>query len=141
VAGATNNTVWYGTTDGGPYPTKRTATAGPMTVTGLTNGTPYYFVVTASDANGPSAISAQVTATPYIAPVISSFGALSNGSFTLGGTGAASQTYVLLTTSNLFLPIVWTPIATNTADTQGAFSFADLQSTNYQQRFYRIWAP
>jgi hypothetical protein len=204
-------------------------------VTGLTNGTNYYFVATATDPNGPSAISAQVSATPtnpapvvtltspangaaFAAPasinlaanvttngnvinkvqfysnatnlisedavppyavvwpnvaagsysmlarvvyngsstadstaasvtvtnpppVISSFGTLSNGSFALGGIGGAGQSYVLLTASNLALPIVWTPLATNTADVNGAFSFSDLQATNYQQRFYRIRTP
>jgi cellulose 1,4-beta-cellobiosidase len=142
VAGSTNYTVWYGTTNGGPYPTKKTSTNTSATVTGLANGTNYYFVVTATDTNGPSAVSAQVSAIPNnMRPVISSVGTLTNGSFALEGVGAAGQTYVLLTASNLTPPLVWAPIATNTADANGAFSFADLQATNYQQRFYRITTP
>jgi Calcineurin-like phosphoesterase/Bacterial Ig domain/Purple acid Phosphatase, N-terminal domain len=235
VAGATNYTVWYGTTSGGPYPTKKNSTVASTTVTSLANGTNYYFVVTATDPNGPSAISAQVSAIPTnpapvvalssptngtafaapatitlaavvttngntinkvqfysnttnligedaippyafvwsgvaagtysvlarvvyngsnaadstaasvtvtnLPPVISSFGTLSNGSFSLGGIGAASQTYILLTASNLASPMAWTPIATNAAGTNGAFSFSDLEATNYQQRFYRIRTP
>jgi hypothetical protein len=141
VVGATSYTALYGTTAGGPYPTKRTVTTPATTVTGLANGTPCYFVVTASDANGPSAISSQASTIPNPPPAISSFGTLSNGSFVMGGTGAANQTYVLLTASNLALPIVWTPLATNMADVNGAFGFADLQATNYQQRFYRIRTP
>jgi hypothetical protein len=112
------------------------------TVTGLTNGTAYYFVVTATDPNGPSAISAQASAIPANPPpVISNSGVLSNGCFTLDGTGAPSQTCVLLTASNLAQPMVWTPIATNRAAINGAFSFLDPQATNYQQRFYRIRTP
>jgi hypothetical protein len=235
VAGATSYTVWYGTTSGGPYLSKKTSTVTSTTVTSLVAGTPYYFVATATDANGPSAISAQVSATPtnpapvvtltspangavFAAPasinlaatvttngntinkvqfysnatnllsedtsppyafvwpgvaagsysvsarvvyngsgaanstaasvtvtnpppVISSGGMLSNGSFSLGGSGAANETYILLTASNLAAPMGWTPIATNTADSNGAFSFADLEATNYQQRFYRIRTP
>ena len=38
--------------------------------TGLTNGTSYYYVVTASNAAGESANSTQVTATPMAAPTI-----------------------------------------------------------------------
>jgi hypothetical protein len=59
----------------------------------------------------------------------------------VGGIGAAGQTYVLLATSDLASPVVWTPIATNTADANGTFSFSDPQATNYQHRFYRVGAP
>jgi hypothetical protein len=62
----------------------------------------------------------------------------STGGFTLGGVGAASRTYVLLAASNCVSPMVWTPIATNTADLNGALSFSDHQATNLQQRFYRV---
>ena len=235
VTGATNYTVYYGTASGGPYPNKKTSTVASTTVTSLVNGTPYYFVATATDPNGPSAISAQVSATPtnpapvvtltspangaaftapaninlaatvttngntinkvqfysnttnllgedalppYVSvwpgvaagsysvlarvvyngsstadstaasvtvtnppPVISSVGVYSNGSFSLGGIGGANQTYVLLTASNLAPPIVWAPIATNSADSNGAFTFSDLEAMNYAQRFYRIRTP
>ena len=236
VAGATSNTVWYGTNLGGPYPTKRSVTgATTTTVTGLAGGTTYYFVATASDTNGPSAISTEVSATPtnpppvvtltspvdgatYIAPatislsavvttngntinrvqfysnttnfigeaavppyefvwpdvsagsysllarvvyngsstadstaatvtvdypppVISSLGVLSDGSFTLSGTGVARRSYVLLTASNLVPPLVWTPLATNPADDQGVFGFTDTEVTNYWQRYYRVGTP
>lgn len=235
VASATSYTALYGTTAGGPYPTKKTVTTASTPVTGLVNGTPYYFVVTASNVNGLSAISAEALATPtnpapVVAlsspargatftspatislaatvttnsntinkvqfynnatnligedvippyafvwpnvsagsysvaarvvyngsgtadsvaanisvtnppPVISISGALSNGSFTLSGSGGADQIYVLLTASNLPPLTNWEPIATNTADVNGAFRFSDLEATNYQQRFYRIQTP
>jgi Calcineurin-like phosphoesterase/Purple acid Phosphatase, N-terminal domain/Fibronectin type III domain len=145
VIGATNYTVYYGIANGGPYPNKKSSTAASTTVTGLANGTAYYFVVTAADPDGPSAVSAQVAATPAnpppVPPLISTFGALSNGSFSLGGTCAVGQTCILLAASNLVPPVAWSPVATNTADATAAFSFADPQATNRQQRFYRIWTP
>src|SRR5713101_1186314 len=63
-AGATTYNVSRSTTSGGPY-TKIVITA-PTTYTdpGLTNGATYYYVVAASNANGMSSNSAQVSATP-----------------------------------------------------------------------------
>jgi len=74
-------------------------------------------------------------------PVISTVAmAADRTSFTLTGIGAASQGYVLLTTSNL-PPVAWLPVLTNIADANGLFSFIDPQTTNYAQRFYRITVP
>jgi len=69
VAGATSYKLYYSATAG---VTKATGTkidnvASPTVVTPLTNGVPYYFVVTAVNANGESVESGQVSATP-IAP-------------------------------------------------------------------------
>jgi YVTN family beta-propeller protein len=64
VTGATGYTVKYGTTSG-TYP--NTIPAGNVltrTVTGLTNGTIYYFVVAATNATSSSVNSAQVSVTP-----------------------------------------------------------------------------
>jgi fibronectin type III domain protein len=64
-SGASTYSVKRATTSGGPYTimaanlTNRT-----YTDTGLTNGTPYYYVVSASNTCGESANSSQVSATP-----------------------------------------------------------------------------
>lgn len=62
VSGATSYTVKRGTTNGGPYPTTATTTGTSFTATGLTSGVTYYFVVSASNAQGQGPNSAQVSA-------------------------------------------------------------------------------
>jgi len=66
-AGATSYHLKRSTTSGGPY----TQVAAPSTTsdidTGLTNGTTYYYVVSALNTVGESANSAQASATPAIA--------------------------------------------------------------------------
>lgn len=52
------------TLSGGPYNTVGSATALSWVDAGLTNGTTYYYVVSASNAGGESADSAEVSATP-----------------------------------------------------------------------------
>ncbi len=67
--------------------------------------------------------------------------ATDRSAFTVTGTGAANQAYVLLTTSSLTPPVTWTPVATNNADPNGVFSFTDSQVSNFTQRFYRVGTP
>ena len=63
-SGATSYNVKRGTASGGPYTTVGTATSGAYTDSGLTNGTAYYYVVTAVNTAGESGNSNQATATP-----------------------------------------------------------------------------
>jgi cellulose 1,4-beta-cellobiosidase len=65
TSGATGYNVKRATTSGGPYTTVASGvTATSYTNTGLTNGTPYYYVVSAVNSAGESTNSTQVTATP-----------------------------------------------------------------------------
>jgi len=65
VSGATSYTVKRSTSSGGPYTNVATNVTTPSyTNTGLTNGTTYYYVVSASNSAGQSANSAQVSVTP-----------------------------------------------------------------------------
>ncbi|HVT80048.1 MAG TPA: fibronectin type III domain-containing protein, partial [Phycisphaerae bacterium] len=67
VVGATSYTVRYGTSNGGPYVTTISGLTGTgATIAGLSNGTIYYFVITASNSAGESAASTQVSAVPLL---------------------------------------------------------------------------
>ncbi len=64
-AGATSYSIYRGTSSGGEGATPvGTATTNSFTDTGLTNGTTYYYTITASNSAGTSAKSAEVHATP-----------------------------------------------------------------------------
>ena len=67
-AGATSYNVQRSTTSGGPYSATASPTTNSYTDTGLTNGTTYYYVVSASNSAGESPNSAQVIATPNAPP-------------------------------------------------------------------------
>ncbi|MCL4469199.1 MAG: fibronectin type III domain-containing protein [Deltaproteobacteria bacterium] len=63
-SGASSYAVYDSTTSGGPYTKVGTTSNTNSTITGLTNGALYYFVVTAVNSNGESGYSNQVNATP-----------------------------------------------------------------------------
>ena len=69
VAGVTHYRVKRATVSGGPYTTVGDPVYAPtFTDTGLTNGTPYFFVVSALNGSVESANSAQVSVTPGPSP-------------------------------------------------------------------------
>jgi fibronectin type 3 domain-containing protein len=81
-SGATSYTVKRATTTGGPYTNIATGvTSTSYTNTGLTNGTLYYFVVSAVNTAGSSANSNQASATPS-ASTINAFATIEAESFT-----------------------------------------------------------
>jgi fibronectin type 3 domain-containing protein len=67
VAGATGYHVKRSTTNGGPHATVAGVASAAFTDTGLSDGTTYYYVVSATNAFGESANSAQAGATPLSA--------------------------------------------------------------------------
>lgn len=91
---ASYNVYWAGTA--GVTPASGTGVTGatsPYTLTGMTNGTPCYMVVTAVNSAGESPASDQVNATPFITPPASLAAAPGNAQVTLtwpAVTGATS---------------------------------------------------
>ena len=72
ASGATLYNIHRATVSGGPYTPIQTGWAGTsFTDTGLTNGAPYYYVVTATNAAGEGPPSNEASATPF-APVATS---------------------------------------------------------------------
>jgi fibronectin type 3 domain-containing protein len=95
VTGATSYNVYYGTAAGvtATTGTKLAGAASPQVVTGLTNATGYFFVVTAVNAGGESAVSSAASATPVLAPPVKPAGiAASAGSGQVTVSWSASAT-------------------------------------------------
>lgn len=91
---ATSYSVYRGTSPGGegPTPIQTGITATSFAVTGLSNGTTYYFQVTASSANGEGARSLEVAATPTAKPGVpgSLTATAGNAAVNLAWTAAAN---------------------------------------------------
>jgi fibronectin type 3 domain-containing protein len=102
VAGATSYNVYHSQTS--PVTkttgTKSTGTDNSLVVTGLTNGTPYYFVVTVVVDGLESPESAQVTATPT--PAIPPVPSAPTGVTGAAGAGAATITWPAVATATSY---------------------------------------
>ncbi len=71
ASGATGYRVHRGTASGGPYTTiQSNLTTTSFTNTGLTNGTAYYYVVTATNGVGEGPNSNEASATPAVPPTV-----------------------------------------------------------------------
>lgn len=124
-SGATGYTVQRAFSSGGPYSAVATPTASPYVDSGLANGTPYYYVVVASNAAGSSANSAEVTATPVaqvsIPPVPMALGAIpGNGQVALtwnASVGASGYRLQRATAKSGPYSTIASPAATNYPDT------------------------
>jgi len=120
--GATSYHVKRSTTSGGPYTEIGAPTATNYTDTGVTNGTTYFYVVSAVNSGGESANSAQVSATPNTPPAAPTGLSASAGNAQVSlswnaSTGATSYHVKRSTTSGGPYTQVGAPTATNYTDT------------------------
>ena len=138
-AAGTNGTLAGSATQVVNYAASGTAvTALPNSGFAFTNWSDGLTANPRTDANVTSNLTVTANFVMLAPPVITNLNLTAGQTaFTLSGTGAANQVYMLLSATNL-PPLVWTPVATNTADTNGVFIFSDLDTTNYNQRFYRV---
>src|SRR5262249_26694115 len=88
--GATSYHVKRATVSGGPYTTVGSPTSTSFTDTGLTNGTTYFYVVTALNSAGESGNSNQASATPAPTSVPAiSINFVGNGVTSMGSSESA----------------------------------------------------
>ena len=145
VAGATGYNVKSSTANGGPYTLiASNLTSLGFTNSGLLNGTTYYYVVTALNGGGESKDSLQVSATPAppTSPVFSSISLAGSNLIVGGSNGTAGMSYLVLTTTNLLVPLTnWSLLATNIFGPGGAFNFTNSLPLSSPQQFYILKLP
>jgi fibronectin type 3 domain-containing protein len=132
-AGATSYDVKRALASGGPYALIAQPVSPGWTDLIVTNGTLYFYVVSAVNASGQSANSIEVSVIPHLPVTLS---ASLSSQLTLSWPESATN-YTVSTTTNL---ITWVPL-TNAIQSNNGLFFVNLPVTNSQQQFYRLVAP
>ena len=133
--GATSYNLKCATNNGGPYTVFTNVITTVCTNAGLTNGTTYYYVVSALNIAGESANTAPASATPQAPPplLISLSGANLMFSWPTNASGFSLQTTTNLASGN------WTDIPSAAPQiTNGQWLVAFPLSTNTDSAFYRL---
>jgi len=133
--GVAHYKIYFGT---GSYNYTRTVTVGNVTsasIEGLTEGTTYYFAVTAiSEWGEESDFSNEAI---YVLPknVTLQVTPLGDGGTQLTGAGEAGHTYQIQATSDY---AVWTTLAVRSADASGAFEYIYYNPAAFPVTSYRV---
>ena len=111
-----------------------------LTITNVsaTNAGTYSVIITNLLGTTTSTGAVLTVASP---PMISKVLCNPDGSVTLNLSTAPYLSSRVLTATNLAPPVVWQPIYTNVAGTNGAWQFTDRNASNYPARFYRSSTP
>jgi hypothetical protein len=137
--GATSYTVGRSSSSGGPYTTAGTPATSTFTDSGLTNGTTYYYVVSATNSAGTSGNSTPVAATPIVPPTFTSSATASPNPDVQGTstTVTASVTDTANTLTNGVVQVVVVDPSGNTAASQSftGQSFSANQTQTYKVSF------
>jgi fibronectin type 3 domain-containing protein len=137
--GATSYNVKRAATNGGPYTTVASPAGTSYTDTNVTNGTAYYYVVTAVNATGQSGNSNQATATPAAAPTAPA------APLNLTATGGNQQVSLAWTASTGATSYNVKRAATNggpytTVGSPAGTSYTDTTVTNETTYYYVVTA-
>jgi len=137
VPDATGYNLKRGVVSGGPYTNIVNATSSlNHTNNGLNNGQTYYYVVTALNANGEGAFSAEASATPYAPPTLTII--LSAGSLNLSWPGWAG-TFSVYQATNLTPPTLWLPVTNAVSSNNGQFNLTVPIDSGFQ--FFNLTSP
>jgi len=126
----------YGTSSGNYTSTLDAGAASSATVSNLTTGTKYYFVVTAYNAAGAESMPSNEMSTiaQGIQYGITAVNYLSNGSAQITVTGSAGLSNKVYASTDMK---VWT-LLTTAVNTSGTMLVADPAAATLNQRFYRV---
>jgi fibronectin type 3 domain-containing protein len=142
VVTSTSYNVRWASVTGGPYSLRASGIATPTyTDTGLANKTAYYYVVTAVNANGEGANSAEAQVIPTLPPIspgelLGPPISITSGSANLTVKASVSgRTYQLQRSDNL---ISWQNVGSVQTGTGGDLSLTALRDASVQKQFYRV---
>ena len=136
---ATSYNVKRSLASGGSYTTIGSTSGAAFTNSGLTNGTIYYYVVSAVSGGVETPNSAQVSVTPNAPPALTLGPPSGSGLLTLSWPGWATG-YAPYAATNLSAPILWQPL-TNPIESNGGMFFLSLPTTNLTRQFFRLGPP
>jgi hypothetical protein len=143
-SGATGYVLKFSTNNGATY----SLLASNVVTTNFTHanlaaGTNYFYTVATLNTNGVSEDSAPASAVPFSLPPSITGIQISGGNLVVTGTnGTAGANYLVLTTTNLALPVAsWSTIATQQFQNGGAVNFTNPLNPNSPQTFFRLRLP
>jgi fibronectin type 3 domain-containing protein/predicted small secreted protein len=144
ASGAGSYNLKRATTNGGPYTIVANVTTTTDTDTGLSDGTSYFYVVSALNPAGESANSAPAGVTPVRLPQPRIVAAtLTGGSLVFSGTnGSPGGSYTVRSSTNLAAPPTnWLPVGGGSFDGLGNYNITNALNPGEPARFYLLSQP